>query len=130
MIEIKTNERFDQLTNLDISMHYRDTKFYALPSEFRGAFAYWVTAQNPNKALIDMRLSLAAFDTYVLSFFDKPNIPEKFNFERLENMINEKAFGSIPDILALNKLKPDFIDLGALARNIFYMILREHITQD
>lgn len=130
MPEIKTNDRFDTLTNLDISTHYRDVEFYVMPSSLLGAFAYWVTAQNPNKALIDIRLSLLAFEAHVLSFFNKSNIPEKFNYERLRDMINEETFAAIPDILALNELKPDFIGLGALARNIFFMILREHITQD
>ena len=129
MTMVKTNKRFDQLTNLDISTYYKNIIFYVLPSDLLGAFAYWVTAQNPNKALIDMRLPLAAFNSYVLSFFDKPNLPEKLNYEKLKNIINEEAFVSIPDILELNKLKPDFIDLDVLARNVFFMILREHITQ-
>jgi hypothetical protein len=130
MNEIKTNDRFDRLTNLDISTQHRDIEFYALPSEFSAAFAYWVIVQNPNRALIDIRLALTAFNHHVLTFFEKPTIPEQFDFARLQGVINEDAFASIPDILALNELKPDFIDLGALARNIFYMILREHITQD
>ena len=130
MNEIKTNDRFDRLTNLDISTHYSGLEFWALPSEFLGAFAYWVTAQNPNKQLIDIRLSLSAFDAYIRSFFDNPQIPEMFDYEKLESVINEDALASIPDILELNKLEPDFIGLGALARNMFYMVLREHITQD
>jgi hypothetical protein len=130
MNEIETNDKFDKLTNLDISTHYRDIDIWALPSEFLGAFAYWVVVQNPNKGLIDIHPALMAFNFYVLSFFDDPALPEKFNYERLNKMIDEDVFASIPEILTLNELKPDFIDLGALARNMFYMILREHITQD
>jgi len=127
---IKTNDRFDRLTNLDISTHYRDIRFYALPSQFLGAFAYWVTAQNPNETLIDILPSLEAFKRHILNSFENPVIPEKFSFGGLRQLINAEVFESIPEILALNKLKPDFIDLYALARNIFYMILRQHITQN
>ena len=128
--KIETNDRFDKLCNNDISTHYRDIVFYVLPSEFLAAFAYWVVAQNPNRELININPALIAFKSHVLSFFLIPTIPEKCTFEILENIINEDVFVNITDILALNKLEPDFIDLGALARNIFYMILREHITQD
>ena len=50
--EIKANDRFDRLCNLDISTHYRDIKFYVSSSYLLAAFAYWVVAQNPNKELI------------------------------------------------------------------------------
>jgi len=38
-------------------------------------------------------------------------------------------FIAIPELMELNEMKPDFYDLGALARNVFYMICREQITQ-
>ena len=127
---IKTNDRFDRLCNNDISAHYRDIEFWALPSEFLAAFAYWVVAQNPNKKLIGLNPSLVAFNHHILLSFKNPAIPEKFTFKSLGNIVNDTIFEKIPEILELNKLEPDFIDLGALARNVFYMILREHITQD
>jgi hypothetical protein len=130
MGEIKTNNRFDSLTNLDISTHYRNIEFWVMLSSFQAAFTYWVVAQNPNKELIDIRPSLRAFRDHIATIFDDPRLPEQFTYEQLQEVINEEALGSIPEILELNKLKPDFIDLGALARNVFYMILREHITQD
>ena len=80
--------------------------------------------------LINLMPSLIAFREHVNKFFNNPENPEKFTYERLEEVTNEKALESIKPILALNNLKPDFISLGALARNIFYKILREHITQD
>ena len=120
---------FEQLTNRYISINYSDIELYVLPSDFLGAFAYWVVAQNPNDNLIDINPSLLAFKEYVFSQFVNPSIPEKFTFKLLQDIISEDVFEKIPAILDLNKLKPDFIDLSALARNVFYMILREHITQ-
>lgn len=126
---IKTNGRFDKLTNLDIWTHYRNETFCLLPSDFTGAFAYWVTAQNPNDELIDIIPSLTAFKRHVLTYFVNPNVPELFTVERLSGMINEDVFSLIPEIAALNVLEPDFIDLCALARNVFYMVMRHEITQ-
>ena len=56
-------------------------------------------------------------------------MPVKFAYEELSEIVNDKVFESIPEILALNEMKPDFIDLGALARNVFFMILRQYITE-
>ena len=47
----------------------------------------------------------------------------------IKKLTDENLFVAIPEILALNEMKPDFIDLGALSRNVFYHILREQITQ-
>ncbi len=100
-------------------------------SNLLASFAYWVVAQNPNKYLIDIRLPLQAFERHMAPAFKGLLLePAKFKYQELRDMINEKEFGKIPEILALNEMKPDFIDLGALARNVFYMILREHITQN
>ena len=119
-----------KLTNKDISDNYKNIVLYLLPSEFLGAFAYWVTYQNPNEEHIDLLPSLETFERHVFSYFANPRMPEKFTYSRLQEVINEKEFEAMIPILRLNELKPDFIDLGALARNVFFMILREHITQD
>ncbi|KKM14977.1 hypothetical protein LCGC14_1700640, partial [marine sediment metagenome] len=118
MNTIKTNDRFDRLTNLNISTHYRDREFYLLPCSVLAAFAYWVTAQNPNKYFISIIPSLNALEKHVLSFFKNAQIPEKFTYDRLQEVINDNAFESIEPIMELNRLKPNFIDLGALARNV------------
>ncbi len=127
---ITTNDRFDRLTNLDIRTHYADIIIYANMSDFLGAFAYWVTAQNPNNQLLDILPSLTAFERYISGAFDHITLPEKFDTVRLRKYINETSFERIPEIDDLNNLTPDFIDLGALARNVYYMILREYITQN
>lgn len=124
------NKRFDRLTNRDISEYYRDIEVYLFPSDFMSAFGYWVIKQNPNKELIDLKPSLMALQRFLSHMFIKKGIPEKFKYDELREIISEKTFETIPEILILNTMKPDFIDLGALARNIFYMILREHITQN
>jgi len=129
MDRIKTNDRFDKLTNLDISTHYRDREFYICLSTIQASMAFWIVAQNPNKQLIDINPALRAFTKYISQLFEKDSFPENFTYNRLSEAITEDTLANIPEILALNNLKPDFIDLGALARNVFYMILRENITQ-
>ena len=135
-----------KLTNLDISTNYRDREYWFMRSDFLGAFAYWVVAQSPYDTP-GITPALKAFGEYVAKRI-KDGIPEKFTYTDLQEFINEKVFESIPEIKKLNhpkidigqqinfsdrysKSKPDydFIDLGALARNVFYMLLRESITQ-
>jgi len=149
--EIKTNNRFDTLTNLDIKTHYRDKTFWLSKSGFMGAFAYWVVSQSPyDVPVMKLMPALIRFSDYVsISVFNSSkDMPKEFTFDELSKLINEKAFESIPEIEKLNhavieqpefiassscyhKTKPDYdyIDLGALARNVFYMLLRESITQ-
>ena len=118
-----------KLTNKDISDNYRDIKFYVCKSSIVASMAYWITAQNPNPIMI-IRPALSAFDGYVSKLFRNPRLPEKFTFDSLNEAISEEELAAIPEILELNAMEPDFIDLFALARNVVYMILREHITQD
>ncbi len=135
-----------KLTNLDISTHYRDGEYYFMRSDFLGAFAYWVVSQSPYDTP-DITEPLNAFGKFIAERI-KDDIPEKFTYDELSKFINEDIFEAIPEIEKLNhakielkgfmatssryhKTKPDYdyIDLGALARNIFYMLLREQITQ-
>ena len=146
-MEIKTNDRFDKLTNLDISTHYRDREYYFFKSDFLGAFAYWAIKQSPYD-IPEIIPALKAFGMYIEEHIDNGNLPEKFNYNQLSGLLTEDRFVSIPEIEKLNHPKIDrgqkfnfcsrdskpmpdydFIDLGALARNIFYTMLRESITQ-
>lgn len=143
--KIITNDRFDKLTNLDISIHYRDKEYWLTRSYFMGAFAYWVVVQSPYDTP-DIKDALEAFSLYVGKRIGK-DMPKKFTYETLLEFINEDVFEGIPEIGKLNHPKIDtgakyvfvsrdskphpdydFIDTGALARNVFYMILRESIT--
>ena len=144
MTKIKTNERFDNLTNFDISTHYKDEEFYFMRSDFLSAFAYWIITQSPYDTP-NITSALEAFGKYVARRV-KRKMPEKFTYTELNNFICEDVFETIPEIEELNHPKVssgaeyenryniphpdfDFIDLGALARNVFFMLLREKITQ-
>jgi len=137
-----------KLTNLDISTNFRDVDYYFMKSDFMASFAYWVVYQSPYAAP-NITMPLRAWEKYVDVFLTPmgDDIPHKFNYDDLQNKISEKVLESIPEIEALNHSKnnkrsgivfvtryskpnpdDDFIDLGALARNIFYMLLREYIT--
>ena len=144
MEAIETNIRYDKLTNLDISTHYRDREYWFMRSDFLGAFAHWVVAQSPYDAP-DISDALKAFSKYVGKKIND-GVPEKFTYDELSEFLSDDIFESIPAIEKLNHPKIsegvgynnrhnephpdyDFIDLGALARNVFYMLLRENITQ-
>lgn len=144
MTQLKTNERFDKLTNLDISTHHRNREYWFMRSDFMGAFAYWVVVQSPYDAP-HFTHALKAFEKYISSHVED-GVPKRFAYTELSTLINEGAFEAIPEISLLNRPlissgqaydnrhnEPhpnfDFIDLNALARNIFYMMLRQSITQ-
>ena len=133
-----------RLTNLDITTNYKDKEFWFMRSDFLGAFAYWAVAQSPYDTP-DITPALKAFNDYISGKIQSN--PVKFTYSELQEFINEKVFESIPEIEKLNhpkidvgqkinfcdrysQPKPDydFIDLGALARNIFFMLMRESIT--
>ena len=118
-----------KLTNLDISTFYRNKEYWFVRNDFLGAFAYWVVYQSPYDAP-DITEALTAFEEYVARKIYK-GIPKQFTYNELSEFINEDVLESIPAIEKLNHAKKgnDFISLGALARNIFYMLLREYITQ-
>jgi hypothetical protein len=142
---IETNDIFDKLTNNDIATHYRDKEFWLMRSDFLGAFAYWVVAQSPYDAP-DITKPLVAFLGYI-ELKMPCETPVKFTYDELRDFVSEDKLAGIPDILELNERKngrdgmgfcsrydkpdpdDDFIDLGALSRNVKFMIMREQITQ-
>jgi hypothetical protein len=122
-------EKKHTLRNIDISNQYRDIEMYLMLSDFQGALAYWITKQNPNNTFIVDR-PLEAWTKYLQQkYFRKEDEVVMFTYDKLSNLIDEDIFIAIPEIMELNEMKPDFIDLGALARNMFYTICREQITQ-
>lgn len=125
----KTNEKFNRLTNLDISKHHRDKDYWLMVTDFTGAFGYWVICQGPKSHVFDLYPSLLAFDSYVKSLFKNTQLPQLFTYEDVENIVCEEKLAGIREILKLNELDDEFIDLYALARNVKFMILREFITQ-
>ena len=137
----------NKLTNRDISENYRNTVFYVMKSEILATLAYWLVAQSPYDTP-DITEALKAYNKFLSMKFDTEDAVKKFTYHALSDYISSDVFESIPEIEKFNnpkidkgqsfvtssryhKTKPDydFIDLGALSRNMFYMICRDHITQ-
>lgn len=135
------------LTNADISENYRDVEVWLMRKGFTGPFANWVVQQSPYPCP-DITEALVAFDAYVLEVMGGEEV-KKFTYDELNLIISEDAFEKIPAVMALNVAKVssgpgwearyrndgrrknpdyDFIGLDALARNIFYDIIRNHIN--
>jgi len=132
-----------RLTNLNISTNYRHIEMYMMRKDFTSMFARWVVAQSPYPCP-DITAALVAFDAYVLTVMAGEEV-KLFTYDELAAIVHEDVFEKIPEVLALNvpkigsgpgwqsryeKPHPDydFIDLGALARNIFYSMVRSHIN--
>lgn len=144
----KLPESGHRLTNLDIATHYSDVRIYMSRKDFLGPFANWVVRQSPYAICPGLLAALVAFDAYVLEQMGgKEGIEEfkEFSYDELNSIVSDEAFEKIPAVLALNVAKIgsgpgwqsryekphpdyDFIDLGALARNVFYDIIRNHLN--
>jgi hypothetical protein len=144
---VHVSERI-KLTNLDISQKYRDFDYYLMKKDFTAALAFWLVNQSPYDSP-DITKAVEAFGKFVDVFIfgeDNPHLPKKFTYEELRTKVSEDAFVTIPEIEIFNHSKIDdgaefvfvtrfsqpdpdydFIDLGALARNVFYTILRNYI---
>jgi len=118
------------LYNKDIAEQYNNITLHLMLSDFRGAFICCAIRQD-TVGFEDLIVhALHSYTMYLRhKYFMTTSTVVKFTYSELENEISETTFASIPAILSLNKTKPDFIDLGALARNMFFMICRELITQ-
>jgi hypothetical protein len=93
-------------------------------SDFRGAMAYWLIAQEPDID-IDINKPLEAFTRYLKNrFFHNSDDIIAFSYDRLSRIISEDVFMAIPELMTLNKLNPNFYDLGVLARNVLSMMWR------
>ncbi len=119
-----------KLTNADISANYLNNEFYLMLNDFKGAFACWATRQNANETYGIVADAIQAYAEFLQkNYFNGKDAVVKMNCDLIKRLTDEDLFATIPEILALNKMKPDFISLGALSRNVFYHILREQITQ-
>lgn len=127
---VDLNKSQPKFCNAAIKRNYSDTKLCLMVGDFQGAFACWVARQNPNADVKVIDKALEAWTTYVEANFNNVKIPEYFTYTRLDAMITEQVFFAIPEIRVLNEMKPDFIDLGALARNVFYMIVRDYLLEE
>lgn len=118
-----------KLTNLDIFNQYKNDSFHLMIDDFKGAFAYWAASLNHNNnPTID--IPLKAYEEYLTKrYFIKKDTVLNLKYSEIEKITSEEVFCNIPEVLALNEMKPDFISLGAFSRNVFYHILRQQITQ-
>ena len=119
-----------KLTNKDIMEQYPNIRPHLMVPDFMGAFAYCVVGQNPNgaRSLVPyIGPALIAFEKHVKGYFSIDHLPQSFGIPDLERVLD--AAMELPAIEVLNRMAPDFICLGALTRNIKFMLLREHITQ-
>jgi hypothetical protein len=137
-----------KLTNRDIKEQYASTEFHLMKSEILGTFASWLIQQSPYDTP-NITKALKAYNEFLSIKFDSEDKVVKFTYKELSKYVSEDIFESIPEIEIFNHSKKDagkgfiasssryhktkadydFIDLGALARNIFYEICRNHITQ-
>ena len=118
------------LTNREISENFNSEIFHLMIGDFTGAFAYQIAARK-HKSKVDIEKSLNAWINFLQQkYFTTDGHVEVFTYEQLNKLITEDLFIAIPEIYELNQIKSkEFYDLGALARNVFFMICREQITQ-
>jgi len=137
-----------KLTNRDIKEQYSDAEFYLMKNDFLGTFANWLIRQSPYDTP-NITKAIEAYNKFLSKKFDKEEKVIKFTFKKLNKYVSEDVFESIPEIEIFNHSKKDagqgfiasssgfhytkadydFVDLGALSRNIFYSICKEQITQ-
>lgn len=136
-----------RLTNLDISTNFQGEKFCFTRKDFTAALTYWLIKQSPYLLPHSLEAAVTAFDAFLGTRFGDDAVLE-ITYKDLNDLISSDTFEGIPAIEILNHSRSgaggnivfvshfespeaddDFIDLGALARNVFYMMLREDITQ-
>ena len=132
-----------RLTNADISDNYCNVSMWLMRKDFTGQFANWVVQQSPYE-VPDIHDALLAYANYVSLAFGDESCKE-FSYDELAAIVDADEFEKIPEILALNVPKVssgsgyakrhvvmhpdyDFIDLVALARNVFYSMVRSYIN--
>jgi hypothetical protein len=119
-----------KLTNADISANYFNDKFHLMLNDFKGSFVCCATKQNPNDTYDVIANATQAYSNYLKQkYFKTKDSVIEMDFDLIKKLTDEDLFIAIPEILALNEMKPYFICLGALSRNVFYDILRSQITQ-
>jgi len=116
------------LCNRYLFDNYRDVHLWLLPCDFIAQLAYQIVCLNPNKEIIEIKPILESFEIEILKAFKNPELPEEFSYFGLETILI-RAIKDVPEIQALNRLKPSFIDLDALQRELFYGMIRHSIIE-
>jgi hypothetical protein len=135
------------LCNRDISQGYQGCAFWLYRSDIIAAFAYWIVKQSPYEVPYITRV-LQELDRYVKDQFPGKNeVPVRCTYQELHQKILRGGWSNLPCMCKLSTPKrvsedpiifisegtnldpaEDFIDLYALAKNVFYAIMREEIT--
>ena len=119
----------EKLTNKDIMDKYKNIEFHVMINDFKGAFAGNVITHDQSNSY---HLSIKAIEAYTKwlekKVFKTRDTVVKVDFKTLEKLTSDDVFVKIPEVLAMNQLGKGFVDLGALSRNVFFQIIREHIT--
>lgn len=126
---MKENSTYS-LTNADIAANFLNNTYYLMLNDFKGAFACWATRQNHNETYGIVADAIQAYTNFLRQkYFKGEDKVIVMDCDTIKRLTSEDVFIAIPEILALNEKRPDFIDLAALSNNVFYQILREQITQ-
>lgn len=118
-----------KLTNLDIDTQYQKISFYLSQQDFLSALAYCIIQQDNTCRYDLLEKALTAYKKYLQGTFATPESVVCLSAQRVAEMTNGDVFEAIPDIFIYNQLKPDFVCLEALSRNVYFHILRQQITQ-
>ena len=126
-------EMSSSLTNSDISRHYRDFEFHLCVNDIASAMQYWLNVQG--KQMADKHLLYVAgleYEKHLLKYhFNNNNSFRVFTYHQLEDLISLPNFTKVEALVNVNQRPEgeDFIDLGALARNVRYMVMRLQIVE-
>lgn len=118
-----------KLTNKDIVDNYQNIELILSKKDFTSALAYWINRQNHVELNLDKPINAYSAFLDTTKFFNEHEFI-KLKYDDISALVSDSIFESIPEIMELNQTTPDFICLGALSRNVFFMILRESITQE
>ena len=117
------------MTNRDITEKYSrsDQTFIIGLTDFIGSFAKFVAKQglenfnNIDKATDEYKIFL------LNTLFENNEHFIDISYSKINEYTSVELFEKLPNVLKLNETENDFIDLGALSRNVFYDIIREGI---
>lgn len=132
-----------KLTNLDVSKKYSNKIFLFSLNDFVSMFSYWVVQQHPYSFEV-LNDSVKAYSKYIQKNVEFGKLGfAGLSLKDLSNINNEARLFDVKEIAQLNKpkkesdetihfvsryigIKPefDFVDIGALASNINYTMVK------
>ncbi len=134
------------LSNAGLSREWRNVKLIISKYGILGEFASWAVRQSPYTCPENFEEALYELDAYLVGNMERLSgdfYCNAMSLDDLEELISEEVFAGIPAIERWNHRKnerpgmgfsdrysqpipdDDFVDLGALARNVTYGVFRE-----